>query len=139
MRPVALEITLPSGHVEAFTKRQLEELLESGRTLMQSQYPPAPMERLIDLAASICKTTRAAMRSKARPDNVAFARWLVWHHVYNHGATLEKCGALFNRDHSVVHHGLVQIRLVATHGKPWQKTALDEFKKRAAEIGNPLQ
>lgn len=138
MRPVALEITLPSGHVESLTRTELENLIQQGKQVLDVHFPPTTMQCVIQAAADVCQTTPALMRGGFRDERVAFARWLVWSHVYECGSTLAYCGSLFDKDHGTVMHGLAKLRDVPTHGKPWQISALQEFKKRAAEIGNPL-
>ena len=125
-RKVIIEVTLPSGHVEALDESQVDDMV---RELITARPTLHGVSR--EVVAAACDATNsipALVFGDGRPAEVVLARWLIWEHLVAAGLTREQIGKMFNREQSGVTHGVARLKALRTHGAQWQKAAIAKFE-----------
>lgn len=85
----------------------------------------------------VCETfgvTDGQLRSKRKPNEVCFARYVMFRFLYNKGYTLKKIGATYGeRDHSTVLSGLNQFDLLSDNNL-YFKEAINQIRNETRRL-----
>ena len=103
------EIDRTRKHLEKLT--EIQNLRYHVRLLEHGENDISPAERLISIAARVCKTTVADIKSPARPQYLADARFAIYALAKRHSRmSLTSIGRdVGGRDHATVQHGCSRI------------------------------
>ena len=137
IRPVAIEITLPSGFRESLTRPEAEAIIERMQAILHSLYPPSRTSLLIRAAAEACGITTAEIKSSNRSDACCLARWLVWEVMRQEGKSLDTIGKVWGgevKDHGTVLNGLRRLKEYESQPYTWQAKAIANFRNKAAQL-----